>query len=169
MALPEIYVIDTSSIIEVRRVVPTSEQAKVFTALGKLVESGQLVYPVEVFKELAQKSNPSNPADRPYQWAKKHQVQACRHGTNHRALKAMLANPQLARIVDPAKAGVDEADPYVLTLADQLRAKHAVVVLSQERVDRPDKLSMASACGLLRIVCLRVAPFMEQQRIWPPP
>jgi len=167
VAKPEIWVIDTSSILQVRRVVAKTQQNKVFTALGALVAEGKLVFPSQVFSELDRNSDPDDPADKPHAWAKKHKAYATRHGVDLLIVKAILAHPQIAKIIDPDKAGVEEADPYVLGLARQLGGDHDVTVLCEETRDRPDKLSMTSGCGLLRIVSLRMEPFMSLKGIWP--
>jgi hypothetical protein len=58
---------------------------------------------------------------------------------------------------------VEEADPYVLALALEIRAGgQKVVVVTEERRDRPDKLSMNTACGLLRVPCLPVQALLRE-------
>lgn len=127
------------------------------------------MFPKQVFAELERHSRPADPADLPYQWAKKHKSHACRLGTDYSRLHTLLAHPQIGKVVDPDKTGVEEADPYVLALADELKERYEVTILCEEVRDRPDKLSMASACGLLRIVTLRLGPFLVSQRIYPKP
>lgn len=63
---------------------------------------------------------------------------------------------------------MDEADPHVLALALALRENADVVVIAQETKDRPDKLSIATACGVLRLVRLPVSAFLYEQGIWRP-
>ena len=63
-----------------------------------------------------------------------------------------------------------KADPYVLALAYPLKREgYGVLVLSEETKDRPSKLSSNTACGLLRIHCLRIEPFILQQGSFPRP
>jgi hypothetical protein len=38
---------------------------------------------------------------------------------------------------------------------------------TEERKDRPGKMSLNTACGLLRLYCLSMEPFLAQQGIWP--
>lgn len=168
--VPSVGVIDTSSIIEVRRIVPKPEQKRVFQALSGLVDKGQLVYPIEVVAELERYSDPNstNP-DLPYKWTKENQRVATKHGPQLSHLKNILSHPQVRLIVDPDKTGVEEADPYVLALAAYLQEKgYEITVITQETKDRPDKLSMGTACGLLRLPRLPLAAYLVQQKIWPP-
>lgn len=163
-----ITVIDTSSIIEVRRIVPKSEQKRVFKALAELVIQGKIVYPIEVVAELERHSNlkSSNP-DLPYKWTKENQEQATRFGPQFGHLSTILSHPQVRSIVDPDKTGVEEADPFVLALASFLKEQgHEVTVATQETKDRPDKLSMTTACGLLRLFRLPLNAFLAQEKIW---
>jgi hypothetical protein len=56
---PEIYVIDTSSVIEVRRgPIPNVPIERIFDELTGLVESRTLVFPKRVVGELKEWSNP---------------------------------------------------------------------------------------------------------------
>jgi Domain of unknown function (DUF4411) len=162
------WVIDTSSIIAVRRLVPRADQLKVFGKLDSLITSDALVYPAQVVDELERYSDTSsgNP-DLPFQWAKRNQARATRHGPQFEKVREVLAHPQVRNIVDPDKAGVDEADPYVLGLAIYLKDQGEVTVITEERRDRPGKLSMNTACGLLRMYCLSMEPFLAEQGIWP--
>ena len=123
---------------------------------------------MEVVKELERNSNPNSAEpDRPCEWAKSNRELATRHGTDYAALKQILSHPQVRRVVDQDKIGVEEADPYVLALAYKLRETHNVTVLTEETRDRPDKLSMNTACGLLKLVSLRMEAFLEDRGIWP--
>jgi hypothetical protein len=161
-------VIDTSSIIAVRRLVPRGEQPKVFGKLDLLIASDALVYPVQVVDELERYADTTsgNP-DLPFQWAKRNQPKATRHGPQFEKVREVLAHPQVRNILDPDKTGVDEADPYVLGLAMLLKDHGEVIVITEERRDRPGKLSLNTACGLLRLYCLSMEPFLAQQGIWP--
>lgn len=69
---------------------------------------------------------------------------------------------QIRRIFSP-----DEADPHVLALAYHLKKRGSLAtVLTEETRNRPDKLSMSSACGLLRIYCLPIEPYLREQGLW---
>ena len=164
--MDELWVADTSSIVEVRRIVRRQDQDGVFRALSQLVNDDVLIYPVQVVKELERYKGGGSGQDRPYEWVKENQEHATRHGTDFESLKAILEHPQVRQIVDPDKIGVEEADPYVLELAARFRETYAVTVLTEEIRDKPAKLSMNTACGLLRLVPLRMGAFLVQQGIW---
>jgi hypothetical protein len=162
------WVVDTSSIIAVRRVVPRGDQPGVFAKLDSLMATDVLVYPVQVVEELERytETTSGNP-DLPFQWAKRNQPQATRHGPQFEKVREVLAHPQVRNVLDPDKTGVDEADPYVLGLAMSLKDQGEVTVITEERKDRPGKMSLNTACGLLRLYCLSMEPFLAQQGIWP--
>ena len=169
MAEP-IWVIDTSSVIHVRRLVGLDDRQKkaVYDSLTASVESGILVYPKKVLEELERNKLPKKP-DLPYEWAHKNEKQACRFGSLFDELREILAHEQIRRVFDPNKStGADEADPHVLALASYLKKQgHDVTVLSEESRNRPDKMSLQTACALLRIICLPIEPFLREQGLWP--
>jgi hypothetical protein len=75
------------------------------------------------------------------------------------------------RLLDTNKPkALDEADPYIAALALQLqRERQTVTVITEDRKDSPRKLSLTTACGLLRLVVLPIEAFVEQQGIYSPP
>lgn len=161
------FVIDTSSLLEVRSLVLRPRLPGVLRAMTRLVVSGELVFPAEVDDELERFRKPG--AHDPIgDWVAASKRQATRFGPQFDHLKTVLADPQTGRVVDPDKDGVDEADPHVLALALALREKAEVVVVSEEIRDRPGKLSMATACGVLRLVRLPVSAFLYERDIWRP-
>lgn len=162
----DFWVFDTSSIIEVRRLIPRAERRAVFDKLTNLVNADALVYPPQVLPELARLTNPkSTDPDMPQVWAKRNQVRATRYSLLLEEAKAILA--VVPRIIDPEKAGVEEADPYVLALAVHLAEQgHRVTVITEERRDYPAKMSLNTACGRFRLPCLPLEAFLEERGIW---
>jgi hypothetical protein len=107
----------------------------------------------------------STDPDLPLQWAKRNQVCATRYGLLLNEAKAILA--VVPRIIDPDKAGEEEADPYILALAKCMGDEgHRVTVITEERRDRPAKMSLTTACGRLRLPCLPLEAFLEERGIW---
>ena len=160
-----VWVIDTSSILEVRRKLPRPHQQTVYSKLDGCVNDGILVYPKHVLGELERAAN-DKATDLPYQWTKRNEARATRFGSLFDEVKKVLA--QVPKIIDPDKLGVEEADPYVLALATYLASQgNIVTVVTEERKDRPDKMSMNTACGLLGLLCLPMSAFLAQQGIWP--
>jgi len=162
-------VIDTCSILQIRRDFERKVQDHILSGLSAKVDAGLLVYPKQVPAELERFKNPKKP-DRPYEWAKRNEEMATRFGDQFEELREVLAHPQVRRVFDPDKAvGIEEADPYVLALASALKKQgYTVTVLTEESRNRPDKLSVSSACGLLRLFCLPIQPFLEEQGLLPP-
>jgi hypothetical protein len=71
-------------------------------------------------------------------------------------------------LVDPDKT-YDEADPYVVALAITLGDQAAnVVVVTDDRRDKPHKTSLATACGIFRIPTLPLLAFLSDEDIWRP-
>lgn len=165
-----IWVIDTSSIIQVRRLVGLDDRQKkaIYEQLSARVTAGSLIFPKKVLEELERSKLPKQ-TDRAYEWARKHEKQACRYGELFDELREILARPQIDRIFDPNKStGADEADPHVLALANHLKKQGAdVTVITEESKSRPDKLSLHAACALLRIIALPLEPFLREQGLWP--
>ena len=160
----EIWVFDTSSVIEVRRLVPAKERNQVFGKLNSHVDSNSLAYPKEVVTELERWSDPSNP-DPQYTWAKDNKAKATRHRFTLELVKEVLA--KVPGVCDPEKTGGEEADAYVLALATHLIAQGAhVTIVTDDRRDKPNKLSLATAAGLLRIPSVPLKAYLDSKNIW---
>lgn len=115
-----IWVIDTSSILEVRRAVERAHRPDVLQKLSALVAEGRLKFPKQVLDELQRNAKPDTP-DPLLQWAEGVAEEACIPTPTPEEVRAILA--QVPEILDPDKdSGVDEADPYVLALAEHLRS-----------------------------------------------
>jgi hypothetical protein len=159
-----IWVIDTSSVIEVRRSVQNDRKAEVFRRLGTLVEAGRLLYPKEVFKELERAADTAAP-DAQYQWAKQYQTVAGQPKPSFDEVKGTLA--AVPKVLDPDKdLGEEEADPYVLAMAQHLRVEEKDArIVTEERKDTPRKLSLSTAAGLLGIPSVPLKSFLEYEGI----
>jgi hypothetical protein len=121
--MPEpVTVVDSSSILQVRRVVVRTDQSGTFQKPTELVQRDQLVFPKEVHDELKRWSNPnSDSPDLPLNWTLANSAHATRHVVPYEILKEVIS--RVSDIFDPDKAGVDEADPYVLALAIHLQTQ----------------------------------------------
>lgn len=119
MARDVIWVIDTSSVAEIRRSIENSKKENVFKGMGALVHEGRLVFPKEVVDELERWADPQSP-DPQYKWAKQHEEKATGRAPSVEEIKAILST--VPTVLDPEKdTGVEEADPYVLAVAVRLR------------------------------------------------
>ena len=75
-----VWVIDTSSIIEVKRSTRKSQREQIFREMTRLVTEGRLVYPPEVVAELERYAQPKSP-DRQFAWAKQNASTAHGNGS----------------------------------------------------------------------------------------
>lgn len=164
----EIWVIDTSSVIEIKHVAPKSDWKTIFQDLTAMVTAGSLVYPKQVIDELKAGSL-TRGYDRPYEWAKKNAKHATRHGNLFTELSEVMCHPTASRVVDPNKAfGVEEADPYVLALAVHLKNNgNSVTVITEESRSTPQKLALPQACGALRLYTMNVEVFLQDKGVYP--
>lgn len=159
-----IWVIDTSSVAEVRRSIENVKKPGVFLSLESLVNNNRLVYPKQLVDELERWADPDSP-DPQYAWAKRNETTATEYAPTLDELKEVLT--VVPRVLDPDKdTGVEEADPYVLALAVHLRAegKDARIV-TEEKKDTPRKLSLSTAAGLLGVPSVPLKAFLEFENI----
>ena len=160
----EVWVIDTSSIIEVCRGLPKTDHAKCFALLTGLARGGQLVFPSQVIGEMkryapAKKSGQPHP---PLRWAQSVE-QVAVSDPEWDTVKGVLS--KVPDVLDAEKpASVDEADPYVLARALELQQDgHKVRVITEETRDRPKKLALSTAAGLLGLAAVTLVPFLKGQ------
>lgn len=159
-----VWVIDTSSIVEIRRSVESSRRSGVFKDLAALVAQHRLLFPRQVLDELARVADPAAP-DHQYLWAKQNQGTACEKAPSLDSVKAVLGIA--SRVLDPAKdVGVEEADPYVLAKATELRNDGVDGrIITEEKNDTPRKMSLRTASGLLGIPSVPLRAFLEFEKI----
>src|SRR5450631_3184242 len=98
MAQDVVWIIDTSSIIEVRRAIENSKKADVFERMGVLVEEGRLIFPKQVLEEMERVADRLNP-DAQYKWAKKHEGKATEHAPTFEEVREILA--VVPTVLDP--------------------------------------------------------------------
>jgi len=164
MAGDVIWIIDTSSIAEVRRSIENSKKPGVFAQMSSLVDKGRLVFPKEVLRELERTADPDSP-DAQYLWAKQNEGKASELDPSLDDVKSVLA--KVPNVLDPDKdTGAEEADPYLLAIATRLRAegKDARIV-TEESKDTPRKLSIRTAAGLLGVPSVPLKAFLQFEGI----
>lgn len=153
-ARPVIWIIDTSSICEVRRGFTNEQKPQVFNGLTNLVSAGRLIYPSLVLEELERAAKGKAP-DAQYMWAKANSSTATSQAAcSLEEAKAVLAI--VPTVLDPQKdSGADEADPYILAVAVRLREDDIDArIVTEERTDTPTKMSLNTAAGILGIPSL---------------
>lgn len=156
--LPQrIWVLDTSALVEFKRIISVATQWAAFKTLEDMVMVGAIAMPRQVIAEAASIDHP----DVPGAWAPG--VRA--------ALKHPLAAEDdfIARVMSEAGDVVDseserdEADPWICALALQLQtAGYEVTVVTEDRVDRlPIKIALTTACNRLRLRFCTAREFLD--------
>lgn len=151
------WVIDTSSLLGVREQFGRAGERKVFAALSALVERGYLFFPPEVYHEL-ERGSPADAVtdDAALEWAKTVRTHA-EKAANLETVRDVLA--VAVELVDPDKSD-EQADPYVLALAIDVRGLgFDVTVVTDDFRDKPAKLSLATAAGMLGVPSVPLGGF----------
>jgi rRNA maturation endonuclease Nob1 len=164
MAQDIIWVIDTSSVIEIRRSVENPKKEHVRAQMGSLVDTERLVFPKEVVRELERMADPQSP-DAQYRWAKQHEGKATAIAPTFEEIRAIL--DKVPTVLDHEKdMGAEEADPYVLAIAVHLRAKGKDArIVTEDAKDIPRKMSLRTAAGLLGVPAVPLKAFLDFERI----
>ena len=161
-----VWVIDTSSICQIRRQFQNTVKPRVFERLTELVSEERLVFPPEVIGELERGAEDRKRPDAQLAWAKLNEDVACAELTcSFEEIRDVLA--EVPTVLDPDKdSGAEEADPYVLAVALRLRANGVDArIVTEERTDTPTKMSLNTAAGLLGIPSLPLGGFIVKERI----
>jgi uncharacterized protein DUF4411 len=167
----QVFVVDTSSIIQVRQLMSQEKRERVTTVYARLIglaQRGVLHFPKGVIEEI--RVGPTKFAsgtDPACSWA-----DACdgyavaNHEVMREAGEVLAEVPDLLDVSKPSTT--DEADPYVVGLALKLlRDGEIVTVITEEKNDSPGKTSMNSACGIMRIPSISIRVFLARNGIWP--
>lgn len=159
MASP-VWVVDSSSLILARSLYSRTDHTKALDGLGRLVDDGRLVYPREVIGELDRYAGATNPA---LAWAKQHQAAATARQPSFDRVAEVLA--RVPEVLDADKEGIEEADPYVLAMAEDLRAEHDVRVVTEEFKTTTAKMPLGSAAGYLGIPSVSLKTLLKFEDI----
>lgn len=156
--------IDTSSIIHVCRGLPKTAHNNCFAHLTGLAQGGQLVFPSQVIGELRRyaPSKKTGQVHPPLKWALSVEPVAMSN-PDYMTVKEVLS--KVEDVLDHEKpASVDEADPYVLARGLELeRAGRKVRVLTEETHNRPNKMALATAAGVLGLAAVTLLAFLKAQ------
>lgn len=152
---------DSSALIEFKKLIPISKQWNAFRYLEDQVESGSITIPDEAIDELGDVTHP----DLPGAWA--YGIKRLRRdpkAPDNEYLDSVMVDA--GDVVDHRKKKED-ADPYVLALALHLQKTGCdASVVTEDFVDRlPRKRSLWSACALVGIRAERAKDFLISQGI----
>jgi len=161
----EVWVVDTSSIIEIRRRLTREDQRTVYVSLTALVDANHLVFPVQVLNELKRWANPTGD-DPPLKWTESVEDRAVSNPAWSTVAEVLRQVPE---VLDPDKtSGAEEADPYILARALELkRDGRDVTVITEEKTNKPRKLSLSTAAGILKLPAVTMLPFLKSQGLLP--
>lgn len=152
----KVRIIDASSIIQIKHAVKASDQWRVLKALEALIDSGELAFPKEVGREVKEVAHP----DAPGVWV---------HGVEDKVRYPDPIDETVREVLAFVSGVVDEekeidGDPYVLAMAKELQeAGHDVIVVTEDRIDRPPLISLATACRRLSISEESLDPLLESK------
>lgn len=123
-----------------------------------------MVFPRQVLDELERAADPKSP-DAQYKWAKENEATACERAASFEEVKEILHH--VPTVLDPDKdSGAEEADPYVLAIAVQLRSeKLEARIVTEESKDYARKMSLRTASGLLGIPSVPLLAFLRFEQI----
>ena len=154
-----VWIVDSSALIKAKTIVSVSNQWDAFKQLEQMVIDGRIALPRQVINEMSDIAHP----DLPGAWAPgvrgslTHTLDA---GYEH-ITRVMSVAPD---VVDVNKPGED-ADPWVLALALQLKGDgHTVCIVTEDIVDRT-RISIATACGRLSIDWCGIRKFLSHCKI----
>ncbi len=167
-----IWIIDTSSVIEIRRQLPADATRAACEELDAMVYRGVLTFPPQVLEELeriTEAVTKKRGADTPFEWAKRNEQRATRYGRVYDRAREVLA--RVPNLIDPDKVsigGVDDADPYVIATALAVLDEGNIPrILTEDFNTTPHKTALADAAGLFHVPCVRFRTFLRDLEIWP--
>jgi predicted nucleic acid-binding protein len=151
-----IHLLDTSSIIDIKKQVPVDKQWAVFRRLEDLVTAGEIAMPRQVIRELVEVAHP----DAPGVWARGMQPRL-QHPLDvdyEHVREVMRVAPNLVE----ANQQKDVADPYVVGLALQLRAagEKVQIVTDDVKDHLTNKIALATACDRFSLPHITCAEFL---------
>lgn len=153
-----VVVIDSSTIIELKLVLPSEDQWTVFAEMLDLVQDGRLVFPRQVARELASEKHPDGPGI----WC----GEAAKHVKHPNPSDATMVEllEWIADLVEvDAEPEREPADPYIAAMAwELLEAGYDVAVATEDQVDRlPVKIALTTACERLGITWWDLDTFLS--------
>jgi hypothetical protein len=150
---------DTSAIIDIRQRIERPRRASVLKALRNLALKGELRFPAEVLAELERYVSPeAGVPDELVHWAHQCRENAVTHATDFDLVRFVHSR---AALLTDADSEHEAADPYVLAMGLKLMDEGCrVLVVTEDRRDKPGKMSLATACGLFHVPTLPLRPFL---------
>lgn len=161
-AADRVFVLDTCSLANMKRadVLRPNERFAFFAAMTPMLTDGRIAFPRQVAMEMSRAQYLDTPGD----WTIGSRDLVIYPDPSDEAVAEVLGAAQL---LDP-QAEREEADPYVVAMAYNIRARYPAtnpVVVSDDVRDRmPRKESVLTACKRLDLECWQTADFVEHIR-----
>ncbi len=156
-----VWVLDTSALVEFKKLIPIKQQWDAFKQLEKMVSDGQIMMPRKVIQEAEEIIHP----DVPGAWASgvRHLL---RYSLDEDYEWIRLVMQRAGDVVDKTKTK-EEADPYVLACALQLIQQGAlVIVVTNDQIDRlPIRIALTTACNRLGISWIDAKTFLHDVKL----
>lgn len=158
------WVIDSSSFMDIKSKTSIEVRATLYAGLTLLANEGRIRLPREVVDEMKRGAQPRH-RDEALDWVLACEPLTCVVEPAVDELKAVMQ--EVGDVVDHEKdTGEDDADPYVLALAVKLQGQGlSVRIVTEDRKDRPRKVSLTTAAGILGIPCVPLSGFMRAEGI----
>lgn len=158
-----IYCIDTSALIDLKRLYPSDVFPTLWEKLGKLIKQGRLIAPREVLKEIEKKD------DELLRWVKKHKSMF--KDLNQEQVEVVKEIQQkFPALVDHAKE-IPEADPFVIALAivESKKIRESLfegqcMVVTQEKPSRGGKPRIPDVCQHYGIDWMPVGELFKKEQ-----
>jgi rRNA maturation endonuclease Nob1 len=152
-----VRVIDSSALIRIKHDYPAGEQWRLCERIKQQVVTGRAAFPKQVHREVAKVPHPDAPGAMIDALHQDHHIQFA-EPSDETVAEVLGLNPHL----HDWDAQQDMADAYVVAMALELERSqglHAIVV-SHDRVDRPQRTSVATACASVGLACESLPEWM---------
>lgn len=163
MPCEQTLVFDSSALIHTKRVIRVDHQWAFFDGLLKRLRIGAVVVPRYVMKEMSEVDHP----DMPGAWAAGTYLEALHiNDPDYEWVQVVMSRTPDVIEVD---SEMNKADPWVLALALQLRNDGVeAVVVTDDTIDRPSKISLASACDFFGVEWMDLTGALDWLERHPP-
>lgn len=151
----DIYIVDTSSWLRIQE---HPDGNRILDAMYRLVSSGRIKAPPEVFDELKQLNEASG-------WVKLHKSSILEN--RNADIEYLMLVGEVAhacQAMSAIRSAKNKADPYVVALAKHLSSNpgKCVVVADETLKSRPGR-KLPSACGKFGIECVNVLELLQRE------
>ena len=103
------YVVDTSSLVNLRQYYPSAAFSALWDKLGSLAKAEKMIAPIQVYRELKSKD------DELLEWAKQHKTMFKKNRNDEIKFAATLTDKY--RAMRSTDSAVEKADPLVIAMA----------------------------------------------------